>query len=107
MSFPSANEYVNAKVLRTDRFVFALFYRNKSKFWFTTRPGEYHRLDGPAVIDTRFVYAGFHYPMYADRLWFYNDREVSDVVYSWCESRGCDIEDLSETEILLMWSEIR
>lgn len=67
-------------------------YRDKVKFW--ERNKKDHRADGPSDIFSDISY------------WSYNGTSVNNMVMSWCNINEADIQDLSETELLIMWSEI-
>lgn len=68
-------------------------FRDKDKFWYNTE-GEEHRSDGPSdyILDTI--------------IWRYDGDIVTKEVTEWCNRKEADPFDLSEVEIMIMWSEI-
>lgn len=81
--YPTDNNY---------ELVLPILYRDKFKYFYVV--GLCNRSDGPAYIE------------HTSREWFINDDEVTDLVEGWCNLHKCDIDDLTEREILIMWAEI-
>lgn len=77
-----------------------IVYRDKDKFWYSVMNGDtfWHRQDGPAVLRFKRGDEDWHFGGNRDR--------INDKVISWCLANEADIADLTEREILIMWSEI-
>lgn len=80
--------------------IIPMVYRDKDKFWFSPSMDEWQRFDGPSYM--RRTENRIKWFMERNK----NKTDFTDRVVRWCTERLVDIEDLSETEILLMWSEL-
>lgn len=89
--------------------VVPIMYRDKDKFWeHLDHKGlsRYYlfRLDGPAEIYGDAHRTGF---TRFQRDWSYKNVECTDKVSHWCSRHNYDIDDLSEEELIIMWTEIQ